>query len=107
VGGPAGGDATDERDDERRHEHHRGRRRAGGPGRAPLTDQQKRILAVALVVHAVVVMLTLRDLRRRPAGAVRGPKWLWGVAATLNTSGSAAYWLFGRRRRAAAPAAGG
>ncbi len=67
-------------------------------GRPPLTDQQKVILGISLVVHAVIVVFTLRDLRRRPADAVRGPKWMWGVAATLNTSGSAAYWIFGRRR---------
>lgn len=77
---------------------------AGPPARskrAPLTGQQKRILGVALVVHALVVVLTLRDLRRRPAAGVRGPKWAWGIAATLNTSGSVAYWVFGRRRHGA------
>jgi hypothetical protein len=68
---------------------------AGGSRR--LTSQQKKILAVALVVHAIVATFTWRDLRRRPAAAVRGPKLLWGVWATLNTSGSLAYWLFGRR----------
>ena len=70
----------------------------GRTGRPPLTEQQKRILGVAIVVHALVVLVTLRDLRRRPAAAVRGPKWVWGMAATLNTSGSVAYWLVGRRR---------
>ena len=72
--------------------------RAGGAPRGPLTEQQKRLLGVALVVHVLVVVATLRDLRRRPAAGIRGPKWAWGVAATLNTSGSAAYWIFGRRR---------
>jgi len=72
--------------------------RPGRAGRPPLTEQQKRILGVAIVVHALVVLVTLRDLRRRPAAAVRGPKWVWGMAATLNTSGSVAYWLVGRRR---------
>ena len=65
--------------------------------RAPLTERQKRIMAVALVVHAFVVVLTLRDLRRRPAAGVRGPKWAWALAAMLNTSGSVAYWVLGRR----------
>jgi hypothetical protein len=63
-----------------------------------LTDRQKRILAVALVVHLVVATLTLRDLRRRPPAAVRGPKPLWRLWVTMNTTGSVAYWLFGRRR---------
>jgi hypothetical protein len=66
-------------------------------GRRALTGQQKKVLAVALVVHLVVATFTLRDLRRRSADAVRGPKGLWRLWAMLNTSGSLAYWLFGRR----------
>ena len=62
-----------------------------------LTDRQKQIVAVALVVHVIVLTLTWRDLGRRPAAAVRGPKGLWRLAATMNTTGSLAYWLFGRR----------
>ncbi len=64
----------------------------------PLTDQQKKVLVVALVIHLIMIRLTWRDLRARPDSAVRGPKGLWRFAATLNTSGSLAYWLFGRRR---------
>ncbi len=71
--------------------------KSGGLGN--LTDQQKKILALVLVVHVIVATLTLRDLRRRPAAAVRGPKRLWRVWATMNTTGSVAYWLFGRRRQ--------
>ncbi len=65
-----------------------------------LTDQQKRIVVVAVVIHAIVATFTLRDLRRRPTQAVRGPKALWAVWAALNTTGSIAYWLCGRRRPA-------
>ena len=53
-----------------------------------------------LVVHVIVAMFTLRDIRRRPAAAVRGPKRLWRLWVTANTTGSVAYWLFGRRRPA-------
>jgi hypothetical protein len=74
---------------------------ATGSGRlGSLTDRQKKIFAVALVVHLVVATLTLRDLRRRPPTAVRGPKRLWRLWVTMNTTGSVAYWLFGRRRNA-------
>ena len=59
----------------------------------------KVVLATVAVVHLMVMALTWRDLRSRSAGQVRGPKKLWRVASALNTSGSAAYWLFGRRRR--------
>jgi len=59
----------------------------------------KVVLATVAAVHVTVMALTWRDLRSRSAGQVRGPKGLWRVASALNTSGSAAYWLFGRRRR--------
>jgi hypothetical protein len=58
----------------------------------------KLVLAIIAVVHLTAVALTWRDLRSRPAGQIRGPKRIWQVASALNTSGSAAYWLFGRRR---------
>jgi len=63
-----------------------------------MTDKQKRTLVVALIIHVIVLNLTWRDLRRRPASAVRGNKRLWRLASMANTSGSVAYWLFGRRR---------
>jgi len=56
------------------------------------------VLAVALVIHVVMLKLTWHDLRRRPDAAVRGRKRFWRLAATMNTTGSVAYWLFGRRR---------
>ena len=58
----------------------------------------KLVLAVVGVVHLSVMALTWRDLRSRPPGQVRGNKKFWRVASALNTTGSAAYWLFGRRR---------
>jgi hypothetical protein len=63
-----------------------------------VTEKQKRILTVALVIHVIMLRLTWRDLSRRPATAVRGKKRMWRVASLLNTSGSVTYWLFGRRR---------
>jgi hypothetical protein len=58
----------------------------------------KLVLAIIAVVHLTAVTLTWRDLRSRPAAQVRGPKRIWQVASALNTTGSAAYWIFGRRR---------
>jgi len=58
----------------------------------------KLVLTIIAVVHLTAVTLTWRDLRSRPAAQVRGPKRIWQLASALNTSGSAAYWLFGRRR---------
>jgi hypothetical protein len=58
----------------------------------------KVVLAAIAIVHVTIMTLTWRDLRSRPEAQVRGPKMLWRVASALNTTGSAAYWLFGRRR---------
>jgi len=58
----------------------------------------KLVVAIIAVVHLTAVTLTWRDLRSRPASQVRGPKRIWQVASALNTTGSAAYWIFGRRR---------
>jgi hypothetical protein len=72
--------------------------RAGGGGPFNLSAQQKKVLLVVLVIHAILARFTLRDLRHRPASAVRGPKRVWRVWASMNTTGSIAYWLVGRRR---------
>jgi len=60
----------------------------------------KQILAGALVVHAIAVTFTWRDLNHRDADEVRGNKKFWRIASGMNTMWSAAYWLFGRRRHA-------
>ena len=72
----------------------------GGEGGAvPAQDKpDKRILAVIAVVHVTIAALTWRDLRSKAAGQVRGDPRVWRAASALNTLGSAAYWLFGRRR---------
>lgn len=57
----------------------------------------KLVLTVVTVVHITAVMLTWRDLRARSDRQVRGDKRVWQLASALNTGGSAAYWLFGRR----------
>lgn len=55
------------------------------------------VIAYTAVVHAPVAALTWRDLRERPATQVRGDKKIWRTASVLNTLGSVAYWLVGRR----------
>ncbi len=57
----------------------------------------KLVLAAVAVVHVAFMALTWRDIRDRSARQVRGNKTIWRVASAVNTVGSAAYWLFGRR----------
>ncbi len=63
-----------------------------------MTERQVRVLTVTLIVHLILLRFTIRDLRRRPDAGVRGSKRFWRVTASLNTTGSVAYWLLGRRR---------
>ena len=53
-------------------------------------------------VEGALKIVALADLRRRPAGEVRGRKWVWATVLTLaNSAGLVplAYVLFGRRQR--------
>jgi hypothetical protein len=55
------------------------------------------VFLVAVAIWAVVTPSMWRDLNRRSASQVRGPKWLWWIASS-NLIGSVAYWTFGRRK---------
>jgi hypothetical protein len=56
------------------------------------------LLAAILAAHLTVTALTWRSLRNRSTEQVRGPKRLWRVASAVNTGGSLAYFLVGRKR---------
>ena len=52
------------------------------------------------VAEVVVTSVALRDLVRRPAALVRGPKWLWAPALFVQPVGSPLYLVAGRRSAA-------
>jgi hypothetical protein len=52
------------------------------------------------IAELVVTAVALRDLLRRPAAQVRGPKPLWAVGLFVQPVGSPLYLLCGRRRSA-------
>jgi hypothetical protein len=37
-----------------------------------------------------------RDIQRRPADQIRGPKWVWRIVCLTNTVGPAVYFRWGR-----------
>ena len=56
-------------------------------------------------MHVILARFTLAaTCAAAPMSAVRGPKRLWRVWAATNTTGSLAYWTFGRRRGITTPA---
>jgi len=65
-----------------------------------LTPTQRKLLVAASALDTAAKTAALVDLARRPAEAVRGPKWLWaGALPVVNSAGvlPAAYFVFGRR----------
>jgi len=49
------------------------------------------------IAEVVVTTVAFRDLVRRPAALVRGPKPVWGAALFVQPIGSPLYLLAGRR----------
>jgi hypothetical protein len=58
----------------------------------------RRAVWVLLAVELVLIAAAERDIQRRPADRIRGPKLLWRVVATQNVIGPAVYLGLGRRR---------
>jgi hypothetical protein len=69
---------------------------------ADFTPPQKTAIVLGGVAELVVTTITLRDLIRRPAGAVRGPKVLWVLGFFVQPVGPLLYLALGRRGTAGA-----
>jgi hypothetical protein len=67
-----------------------------------LTGRQRAMVITRGTVQIGLLAAALKDLRRRPADAVRGPKVVWVVVSGVNYLGLGplAYFAFGRRRPA-------
>ena len=63
-----------------------------------LSPAARAAVWVLLALEAVLITAAERDIQRRPAERIRGPKLLWRAVATQNVVGPAAYYGFGRRR---------
>ena len=62
-----------------------------------LSPLQQRLVVVGGAVEAVLTTLAARDLARRPADQVRGPKPLWAATFVVQPVGPLAYLAVGRR----------
>jgi Phospholipase_D-nuclease N-terminal len=63
---------------------------------ADLSAAQRRAVYAGGAVEAVLTSMALRDLARRPAVEVRGPKALWVLALFVQPVGPLAYFIAGR-----------
>jgi Phospholipase_D-nuclease N-terminal len=61
------------------------------------TPAQKTAIVAGGAVELVLTTITLRDLMRRPALAVRGPKVLWALGFFVQPVGPLLYLTVGRR----------
>jgi hypothetical protein len=62
-----------------------------------LSAGQKAGIVAAGAVELVLTTVSVRDLARRPAAQVRGPKWLWMLLMPVQPMGPISYLLVGRR----------
>jgi hypothetical protein len=63
-----------------------------------LSPAAQRALWAFVALELVLIAVAERDIQRRPATNIRGPKLLWRVLATQNVVGPAAYFSLGRKR---------
>ena len=63
-----------------------------------LSGRQRLRVAAMAAVQVALQAAALKDLKKRPAARVNGPKPAWFAASFLNFIGPAAYFLFGRKR---------
>jgi len=67
-----------------------------------LSERTRRLLITAAFADVALRVAALIDIKRRPAGQIRGRKRVWAVAVALINSAGAlpiSYFVFGRRRQ--------
>jgi hypothetical protein len=62
-----------------------------------LSPEARVAVWVLLALEAVLIVAAQRDIQRRSADSIRGPKLLWRIIATQNIVGPAAYFALGRK----------
>lgn len=67
-----------------------------------MTPGQRRAAVVAGVLEFALMLAAQRSITRTPEEQIRGSKALWRAASFINLFGPVAYFLFGRRKAAAA-----
>jgi Phospholipase_D-nuclease N-terminal len=66
---------------------------------ADLPPVAKGATSVAALLQVTLLVAALRDLRRRTAAELNGPRWVWALVCFVNVIGPLSYFRFGRRTR--------
>lgn len=69
-----------------------------GKSWSELSPPTRKAIVISGVLETVMTLLALRDLKDRPKGDLRGPKWLWVLLLFVQPVGPIAYFAYGRRR---------
>ena len=67
-----------------------------------LTSTQRILVVCGALIQLTLFALAQRDLSKRSADAVNGPKWAWRMATMINFIGPIAYFRCGRKSPQAA-----
>jgi hypothetical protein len=62
-----------------------------------LSPRARAAIVIGGFAEAIMTAIALRDLRRRPASSVRGPKVLWLPVFFVQPVGPLFYFFFGRK----------
>ena len=66
-----------------------------------LSEGNRRLIMAVAVADVTLRIAALIDIKRRPAGQIRGRKWMWATAVAVVSSAGilpTSYFLFGRRQ---------
>lgn len=65
---------------------------------ATLPPRSRALIIAGAFAQFALQFLALRDVKRRPAAQINGPKQLWVGLSFVNYFGPIAYFLIGRKR---------
>lgn len=72
-----------------------------------MTPGQRRVTVLVGILEFALMLAAQRSITRTPEEQIRGSKALWRAASFINFFGPLGYFLFGRRKSAAAPVSRG
>ena len=62
-----------------------------------LNSKRKKLVVLVSLAQVALTAAAYRDLAKRPAEEVDGPKFVWGIALLVNWIGPIAYFAKGRK----------
>lgn len=69
-----------------------------------LSPRGKAGVVALIIAHFALVGVAHADLSKRPAEQIRGPKWLWRMLTTSNTTFTVTYLVWARHKNPDRPA---